>query len=87
MATSPDGQLFQLEHSRRVSGRRYGGGYRIYRVKDDGNFEPCAAPNIPSSFPQNRERACEKFTAWAESMGYEAHVNELATPEDKEDMP
>jgi hypothetical protein len=80
MATSPDNRLFQLERPAVEYGREgRGGSYKIYEVTADGRFVRCDGPNIPSTFPSRRELAVEKFVEWAESMGYEAHVNEMAT--------
>ena len=68
-ATSPDDELYQLEHSGRVSGE-LGGRYCLYRVnKDTGGLHFFDDPDF------KKRTACAEaiaeFRRWASAKGYE----------------
>ena len=73
-AATPNGKLYQLEHSSAVNGKP-GGGYRIYEVGEDGEMSPCGMADFPASI-MRRDIAVEQFKAWAKGREYEIYGGE-----------
>jgi hypothetical protein len=70
-AISPDGRLYQVEHSGKVNARK-GGKYGVYEILPDGGFVKCdpIADGVPTP-NASKGKAVEDFREWACVRGFE----------------